>query len=67
LLDWTAEQDRLVRRRRDEPSAELLETLARIRELSSFIMGMDAKLDVIIGLLDNDDAEEEEDGNRADS
>ena len=56
-----------MRRRRDEPPESLLETLARIRELSSFIMGMDAKLDMIIGLLDNDDAEEEEDGNRADS
>jgi hypothetical protein len=48
--------------RKQEPS-ELLELLAVVQDLSSFVMGMDAKLDLIIELVGGEDEEEE---NRAD-
>ena len=38
--------------------------LAVVQDLSSFVMGMDAKLDLIIELVGGED---EEEGNRADS
>jgi hypothetical protein len=50
--------------RKKEPSPELLELIAAVQDLSSFVMGMDAKLDLIVELLGGED---EEEGNRADS
>jgi len=38
--------------RRRDPSPELLELLALVRILSTFVMGMDARLDWIIELLE---------------
>jgi hypothetical protein len=49
--------------RKQEPSSELLELMAVVQDLSSFVMGMDAKLDLIIELVGGEDEEEE---NRAD-
>lgn len=43
---------------------KLLELLSVVQDLSSFVMGMDAKLDLIVELLGGED---EQEGNRADS
>jgi hypothetical protein len=50
--------------RKREPSSELLELIAVVQDLSSFVMGMDAKLELIVELLGGED---EEEGNRADA
>jgi hypothetical protein len=50
--------------RKAESSSELVELIAVIQDLGSFLMGMDAKLELIIELLGDEDGEE---GNRADS
>jgi hypothetical protein len=50
--------------RRREPSPELIELLGLVREIGTFLMGMDAKLDLIVQLLGGEDDEE---GNRANS
>jgi hypothetical protein len=47
-----------------ESSSELVEQIAVVQDLGSFLMGMDAKLELIIELLGDEDGEE---GNRADS
>jgi hypothetical protein len=55
-----------VWRRKQEPPEELSAIRADIWALTGFVMGMDAKLNVIIDLLGDDDGQEE-DGHRADS
>jgi hypothetical protein len=50
--------------RKKEPPSELLELIVVVQALSSFVMGMDAKLDLIVELLGGED---EQEGNRADS
>ena len=50
--------------RRREPQPELVELLAVVQDLGSFLMGMDAKLELIIELLGGEDGEER---NSADS
>jgi len=50
--------------RKAESSQVLSELTAVVRDLGSFLMGMDAKLELIIELLGDEDGEE---GNRADS
>jgi hypothetical protein len=50
--------------RKKEPPSELLELIVVVQDLSSFVMGMDTKLDLIVELLGGED---EQEGNRADS
>jgi hypothetical protein len=57
--------DHEVWRRRAEPSEELLAMRADLWALTGFVMGIDAKLNLIIGILEDDDGEEEAD--RADT
>jgi hypothetical protein len=45
-------------RRKREPMPELLELLALVQDLGSYLMGMDAKLELIIELLGGEDGEE---------
>jgi hypothetical protein len=49
--------------RKPDPAPELVELIAALQELGSFLMGMDAKLE-LIELLGGENGEE---GNRADS
>jgi hypothetical protein len=50
--------------RRREPPPELVEPAALVREIGTFLMRMDARLDRIVEFLGGEDGEE---GNRADS
>jgi hypothetical protein len=50
--------------RKKEPSPELLELISLVSDLGSFVMGMDAKLELIVELLGGED---EEEGNRTDA
>jgi hypothetical protein len=54
-----------VWRRKDEPPEELLAIRADLWALMGFVMAIDAKLNLIIGILEDDDGEE--DADRADT
>jgi len=43
--------------RRSDPSVELQEIVALLRDLGRLLMGIDAKLERVVDLLEEDDAE----------